>query len=81
MQTKTVSPGCLPRLAAYFHRLLGIALLGLAWYACTSGISLQAQHYPQDDKQRLLNIFWGVAGGISGMVFFIGYVIRPEGES
>ncbi|KAL3941365.1 MAG: hypothetical protein SGARI_000624, partial [Bacillariaceae sp.] len=42
------------RLHKYFHRFLGITLLGLAWYNCTSGIALQAENYPQDDQQRLM---------------------------
>jgi hypothetical protein len=69
----------LPVYSTYIHRFLGITLLSLTWYACTSGIVLQAQNYPQEDQQRLMKIFcWGVTSVIAGIIFFIGYVIRPE---
>ena len=75
---KQASPGWLPRYAKYFHRLLGITLVGLAWYACTSGIILQADNYPQDDQQRLMSVFWGVTGSIAGFSFLGGFVLRQE---
>uniref|UniRef100_A0A6U9ZKQ1 DOMON domain-containing protein n=1 Tax=Pseudo-nitzschia australis TaxID=44445 RepID=A0A6U9ZKQ1_9STRA len=60
----------------YTHRLLGMILLGLAWYNCHSGIVLQAENYDQDDEESLLRIFWGITGGIAGSIFFVGYVLR-----
>jgi hypothetical protein len=63
----------------YFHRFLGITLLGLAWYNCQTGIILQSDNYPeQDDKEQLLDIFWGITGTIAGAIFVMGYVIRIE---
>lgn len=49
------------------HRLIGLALLGLAWYNCTSGIELQEEKY--DETVDWSAIFWGVTGGISGVIF------------
>ena len=60
----------------YTHRLLGMILLGLAWYNCHSGIVLQAENYDQDDEESLLKIFWSITGGIAGSIFFVGYVLR-----
>ena len=62
----------------YLHRSVGMTLLGLAWYNCTSGIELHATKYEQDDEQQLMTLFWSITGTIAGSVFFIGYVIRPE---
>jgi hypothetical protein len=62
----------------YLHRFLGICLLGLAWWNCQTGIILQAEKYDEDDEQTLLDIFWGVAGGIAGVIFLVGYVLRME---
>ena len=62
----------------YFHRCLGLVLLGLGWYNCTSGIELQATKYQEDDETQLLNIFWSITGIIAGCAIFIGYVIRPQ---
>lgn len=62
----------------YLHRFLGICLLGLAWYNCQTGIILQAENYDQYDEQKWLDVFWGVTGGIAGMIFLVGYVIRLE---
>lgn len=62
----------------YVHRFLGMTLLGLSWYNCQSGIIFLAEKYDQYDEQKLLNIFWGITGGIAGMIFLVGYVIRME---
>jgi heme A synthase len=62
----------------YFHRFLGITLLALAWYNCTSGIVLQCEENEQDDKQTVMAIFWSITGAIAGLIFFVGYVIRVE---
>jgi hypothetical protein len=56
------------------HRLLGMALLGLAWYNCHSGIQLQVENY--GEKDDLTGAFWGVTAGISGMIFLLKYVLR-----
>ena len=56
------------------HRLVGVSLIGLAWYNCTSGIELQVETYGEGDD--LTAVFWGVAGGISGMIFCLAYVLR-----
>lgn len=56
------------------HRFIGITLLGLAWYNCTSGIQLQSEKY--DERDDLTAIFWGVTAGISGLIFFLAYVVR-----
>lgn len=64
-----------PRLAwEISHRFIGIALLGLAWYNCTSGIQLQVEKYDENDDQ--MAAFWGVTAGISGLIFFFAYVVR-----
>mmetsp|Transcript_17031 Transcript_17031/g.27662 ORF Transcript_17031/g.27662 Transcript_17031/m.27662 type:complete len:499 (+) Transcript_17031:131-1627(+) len=62
----------------YFHRFLGITLLGLAWYNCTTGIVLQSEKYEQDDEKTLTSIFWGVTGTIASMIFFLGYILRVD---
>jgi hypothetical protein len=56
------------------HRFTGIALIGLAWYNCTSGIQLQVENYGEQDDQ--MAAFWGVTAGISGFIFFLAYVVR-----
>ncbi|KAL3905610.1 MAG: hypothetical protein SGARI_004374 [Bacillariaceae sp.] len=61
----------------YTHRFLGVALLGMAWYNCTSGIVLQSEKYAQDDQEQLTTVFWSITGLIAGTIFMVGYVIRP----
>jgi hypothetical protein len=56
------------------HRFTGIALIGLAWYNCTSGIQLQVESYGEQDDQ--MAAFWGVTAGISGFIFFLAYIVR-----
>ena len=58
----------------YSHRLLGMILLGLSWYNCHTGIEWMVQNW--EDQNDLTGAFWGVTGGISGMVFLLAYVIR-----
>jgi len=74
--SKPKSMPMLRQLWEYSHRSLGVILLALAWYNCHSGIELQAQNYYQDDEQQLTAIFWGITGGIAGLVFFLAYVMR-----
>jgi hypothetical protein len=57
-----------------FHRFVGIALLGLAWYNCTSGIKLQLEIY--DENEWAMAAFWGVTAGLSGIVFCLACVVR-----
>lgn len=57
------------------HRFIGMALLGLAWYNCTSGIQLQVDKY-DDLGDWQMAAFWGVTAGISGFIFFLAYVVR-----
>jgi hypothetical protein len=58
------------------HRLLGIVLLVLAVYNCHTGIILQSDNYYQDDKETLTNIFWSITGSITGIIFFLRFVVR-----
>jgi hypothetical protein len=58
----------------YSHRLLGMLLLALAWYNCQSGIELHVSNY--EDQNDYTGAFWGVTGGISGLVFLLAYVVR-----
>jgi hypothetical protein len=60
----------------YLHRFLGMVLLALAWYNCTSGIVLQAEKYQEDDQEQLMAIFWSITGLLAGSVFLMGYVLR-----
>jgi hypothetical protein len=57
----------------YGHRLLGMTLLGLAWYGCHSGIEWQVQNW--EDQKDLTGVFWGVTAGISGMIFLLAYIV------
>jgi hypothetical protein len=56
------------------HRFVGIGLLGLAWYNCTSGIKLQLEIY--NENEWAMAAFWGVTAGLSGIVFCLAYVVR-----
>ena len=58
----------------YSHRLLGMVLLGLAWYNCHTGMELMIDNW--DDTKDMTGVFWGVTGGITGMIFLLSYVIR-----
>jgi hypothetical protein len=48
------------------HRFLGVTLLALAWYNCSSGIELFALRFGEEDDKR--GAFWGVAAGLVGMI-------------
>eukprot|EP00529_Nitzschia_sp_RCC80_P024843 CAMPEP_0113512676 /NCGR_PEP_ID=MMETSP0014_2-20120614/39461_1 /TAXON_ID=2857 /ORGANISM="Nitzschia sp." /LENGTH=537 /DNA_ID=CAMNT_0000409039 /DNA_START=181 /DNA_END=1797 /DNA_ORIENTATION=+ /assembly_acc=CAM_ASM_000159 len=76
--TATTQPTKIRQFWEYFHRFLGITLLGLAWYNCTTGIVLQSEKYEEDDQQMLTNIFWGITGSIAASIFFVGYVLRLQ---
>ena len=58
----------------YSHRLLGMILLGLAWYNCHTGMGLMIDNW--DDTKDMTGVFWGITGGITGMIFLLAYVIR-----
>jgi hypothetical protein len=60
------------------HRLLGLALLGLAWYNCISGIDIYVEDYgTNEDSTALWNgLFWLVAGGIAAFVLLVGIYQR-----
>jgi hypothetical protein len=58
----------------YSHRLFGMVVLGMAWYNCHSGIELHVSNY--EDQNDYTGAFWGVTGGISGLVFILAYVVR-----
>jgi DOMON domain len=50
------------------HRFTGYSLLALAWYQVDSGIKIYQSIYIESQSTNLLAIFWGVAGGIAGLV-------------
>ena len=56
------------------HRFIGVSLIGLAWYNCNSGIELQVENYGESDD--LTAVFWGITGGICGVIFTLAYVVR-----
>jgi hypothetical protein len=56
------------------HRFIGIALIGTAWFNCTSGIRLQVENYGEEEDH--MAAFWGVTAGISGVLVFMAYVVR-----
>jgi hypothetical protein len=49
------------------HRLFGVALLGLAWYNCYTGVNKFARF--EDDYTVLL---WSIVGAISGCILTLG---------
>jgi hypothetical protein len=51
------------------HRAMGLTLLGLSWYNCDAGLELFAERYGQD--QDLSGAFWGVTGGLAGLIFIL----------
>jgi hypothetical protein len=51
----------------YKHRLTGTTLLGLSWYNCHSGLDLYALRYGDD----WTSLFWGITGGITGIIFVL----------
>ena len=56
------------------HRLLGMTLLGLAWFNCTTGIEAQVENFP--DVQNWTGVFWVIIAGISGSIFLMALVSR-----
>lgn len=61
----------------YGHRIMGIILLGMAWYNCQTGIVLLCTNFFSEEKEEeLLNIYWGIAGTIACVYLFVGYILR-----
>jgi hypothetical protein len=55
------------------HRIVGLTVLGLAWYNCYTGIEEMVEYYGESyDKSAVL---WGVVGGISGAIMLL-YVYK-----
>jgi hypothetical protein len=52
------------------HRLIGAALVGLAWWQCQDGYGLFVLRFGGDDDTTTA-AFWGVVGGISGIVLLL----------
>jgi hypothetical protein len=48
---------------------MGVALLSMAWYNCSSGIELFAQRFGEEDDVR--GAFWGVAAGVVGLIVIL----------
>ena len=57
----------------YGHRIVGTAVLAMAWWQVQDGLGLFAQRF--SDASDLTPVFWGVVGGICG-VFFVLYVVQ-----
>jgi hypothetical protein len=47
----------------YGHRIVGVAILGMAWWEVQDGISLFLERFP--DSYDLTPVFWAVVGSIS----------------
>lgn len=61
----------------YGHRLMGMILLGMAWYNCQSGIVLLSTDFFDEEKEKtLLGAFWGIVGTIACTFLLMGYVVR-----
>lgn len=58
------------RLAFEFgHRFGGFAIVGLAWYNCSTGIDEMVAHYgPSYD---MLSVLWGVVGSLCGLIVLL----------
>jgi hypothetical protein len=57
------------RVFEWGHRVVGFALLGLAWYNCSVGIEIMEEDYgPSYDKTSAL---WGVVGGLGGLILVL----------
>lgn len=62
----------------YKHRIMGLATLGTAWYACHSGIEIFAFKFVQDDEE--LVTFWSVVGAITGAMFLLSLALKIKGR-
>jgi hypothetical protein len=63
---KTPGKSTARRIWEYKHRIMGLSLLGLSWYNCDAGLELYAERYGEDHD--LSGAFWGVIGGLSGLI-------------
>jgi Eukaryotic cytochrome b561 len=48
------------------HRVVGLALVGLAWYNCSTGIDAMVAHYGEFYDNT--TVLWGVVGALSGLI-------------
>ena len=55
------------------HRILGVALLAMAWWQVQDGLKLYSLRYASSDN--LLSAFWGVVGGLVGIILIV-YVLQ-----
>ncbi|KAI2508642.1 putative catecholamine binding [Fragilaria crotonensis] len=51
------------------HRILGVGLLAMSWWQVQSGLGLFVVRF--QDANNLSSVFFGVAGGICGVVFIL----------
>ena len=65
------------------HRLLGLAVIAMSWYNCSSGIVLHAEEFGEDFNddgtaitEPWIAVFWGITGGITGVILIMGFVFR-----
>ena len=57
-----------------FHRVLGVALVCMAWSNCQSGIGKFADRFGDDDEKMHTIVFWCVAAGLT-LVIMSMYVV------
>ena len=55
------------------HRILGVSLLGMAWWQVQNGLGLFLMRFP--DSQNMIPVFWGVALGLAGTVLVL-YLVQ-----
>jgi hypothetical protein len=67
--SKESSKSIARRIWEFKHRAMGLTLLGLSWYNCDAGLELFAERYGQE--QDLSGAFWGVTGGLAGLIFIL----------
>jgi hypothetical protein len=73
--TKKAPTKSMQRIAwEYSHRLLGVALLGLAWSNVHTGIQLQVESWPE--SKDWTGIFWGITAGLSGTIIVLAIFMR-----
>jgi DOMON domain/Eukaryotic cytochrome b561 len=51
------------------HRVVGLTLLGLAWYNCYTGIEEMVEGFGESYNQTAA--LWGVVGGLSGVIMLL----------
>jgi cytochrome b561 len=60
----------------YLHRIVGFLLLALAWYGVDTGFISFARRYPPADTSTARAVFWGVVGGLTGLITLMTLCIR-----